>query len=74
MTTHERTCGHPEAVPGRGLEAAPTGWVTSPPARMVGCPCGRNLICPLCGFGWFTLPHECPPPVPPGGEGGDGDA
>lgn len=45
-------CHHPNLFPTKwgALEPAPT--------EMVGC-CDKNLICPVCGFGWCAFPHEC---------------
>jgi len=28
------------------------------PEKMVGCICGRNRGCPICGFGWGCVPHS----------------
>jgi hypothetical protein len=50
-----KTCDHPEMAD-RQL-VAPTTF------RAV-CWCGRNYACPTCGFGAFTLSHECVPPAP----------
>jgi hypothetical protein len=50
-----KTCDHPEMAD-RHL-VAPTTF------RAV-CWCGRNYACPTCGFGAFTLSHECAPPAP----------
>jgi hypothetical protein len=49
------TCDHPEMAD-RQL-VAPTTF------RAV-CWCGRNYACPTCGFGAFTLSHECASPAP----------
>lgn len=52
-----KTCGHPEM--GDRHLVAPTTFRAA-------CWCGRNYACPTCGFGAFTLPHDCAPPAPAG--------
>lgn len=46
-------CSHPALVPQTWNERQPV------PAEMVGCVCGRNQVCPVCGYGWGSMPCHC---------------
>lgn len=43
----------------------PTAWnqPKPEPAEMIGCECGQNMGCPVCGWGWGTYPCRCSPDV-----------
>ena len=44
-------CGHPELMPTRWEQKKPS------PARMIGdCP-QHNAVCPICGWGWGSIPQ-----------------
>ena len=32
---------------------------TQPAAQMNICACGKNAVCPVCGFGWGSIPCDC---------------
>jgi len=35
-----------------------------PRSMIYGCSCGKNVSCPVCGFGRGQVPCDCTPPVP----------
>jgi len=35
------------------------GGEQSEPVEMTSCACGRNRICPACGYGQWADPHRC---------------
>ena len=46
-------CHHPELRPTHWNESKPE------PCEMVGCECGENAVCPICGWGWGAAPCSC---------------
>lgn len=46
-------CSHPMLVPTQWNQPKPE------PAEMVGCACGMNMSCPVCGYGRGASPCDC---------------
>lgn len=51
--TDRRMCGHPELTPTQWDQSRPE------PVEMVGCACGQNQTCPVCGWGQGAYPCDC---------------
>jgi hypothetical protein len=51
-TNSKYVCHHP-------YEYGHNGAGARPPAQMMVCDCGRNAICPVCGYGFGSLPCDC---------------
>lgn len=41
----------------------PSGWWSTGLTRMNTCLCGKNVSCPVCGFGWGQYPCDCTPEI-----------
>lgn len=51
--TTGQICYHPNLRPTRWNQPAPE------PCNMNTCKCGKNQICPVCGYGFGTIPCDC---------------
>jgi len=58
MKQSEELCHHQNLVPTQWEQKRPE------PAKMIGCDCGANMSCPVCGWGRGAYPCKCTPPNP----------
>ena len=49
----KRICHHPFLVPTAWNQPRPE------PCEVNACRCGQNWICPVCGYGQGSWPHDC---------------
>ena len=49
----EVTCNHPNIIPTHWMEKKPDTW------KGFTCDCGKNWICPVCGYGQTVYPCGC---------------
>lgn len=55
MKKNDEFCHHPELLPTQWEQKRPE------PAQMVGCDCGMNMTCSVCGWGRGAIPCKCTP-------------
>jgi hypothetical protein len=52
-------CSHPEQFP-----YDPITGQNNEPVRVLVCECGKNQICPKCGYGFGCIPCDCDKTTP----------
>jgi len=55
--SQKELCNHPTLIPTQWSQPKPE------PAEMIGCACGMNMACPVCGWGRGASPCNCSPSV-----------